>query len=1026
MNKPILFFVVTFFLITGSAAAQLSEDFESGSKGSYAAGDVDLETGSWHFNDALLGSQSGDRTNGSQSARLRDGYIRMNFNKSDGADEFRFTAANAGFSGDSGGIVQVAYSTDEGGSWNELSDEIELNDELTEYIIEADISGDVRFEISRVAGGRISIDEVFVSDYTDPADEPTINVRLDNSTINSGYGFNFGSVSQGNTDEITFEVRNQGEPDLEISSVEIEGDSEFSTSGISDEVLGFGESGELDVSFSPESTGDYSGTLRINSNADNQPEFEIELSGTGFDSSELMSIADAREQAHGTEVTVAGFVTVADEFDWPVYIQDETAGISVFEGGDFDFDISIGDSIVVSGERGEFNGLEQIDNNVEISVYPENNRPVVPETITLSQFNTDEYQSQLVSVLNVDFAEEGTFSGHTNYDISDNTATAELRVDQNTELPGTPIPADETTVTGVGGHFEGTSQLLPRNAQDVGTQIISTRPYESAATPNSVTFTWETANEGTSEVAYGTSDGNYDLGTVSSDEHTTDHEITVDGLEPATIYHGEIRSEVDGDMNTSGNIIFSTASPDAATQEMNVYFNGSVNEDLATQETAVSDHNFAEHYIEWIESAEESIDVTFYNISQEVGSDVTDALIDARRSGIDIRVVMNQNLSNPADANRQRMVDNDIQVIQSGAGGRTQGIMHNKFAIIDYHSSDPEDIWVIVSSWNTTDNGTFQQYQNMIEFQDPALAGGYLAEFEQMWGGDGDQPDVSNARFGTNKSVVNPTAFWVDDAYIELYFSPQADAERRILEAFDEAQHDINVNTMGITRWDYRNKIGDRHDAGIQTRGVIGDINLGGPSADIFQELSASYDFHDHGAASNTLLHHKSAIVDGLDQGYRNGRVIAGSMNWSASGNNRNDENTIFIQNDRIANLYMQEFAARYEEAGGSDDLMVVTSTENEDAIADRPERFELDQNYPNPFNPVTTISFTLPESDEVNVAVYDVLGREVTTLLDGESLQAGTHEVQFDGSGVSSGVYLYRVSLDSGQQLTRRMTLVK
>ena len=88
------------------------------------------------------------------------------------------------------------------------------------------------------------------------------------------------------------------------------------------------------------------------------------------------------------------------------------------------------------------------------------------------------------------------------------------------------------------------------------------------------------------------------------------------------------------------------------------------------------------------------------------------------------------------------------------------------------------------------------------------------------------------------------------------------------------------------------------------------------------------------------------------------------------------------------------------------------------------PSEVALNQNYPNPFNPATTISYELPQSAEVNLAVYDMLGRQVATLVN-ENVQAGAHQVTFDASNLSSGVYVYR--LEAGATvLTRKLTVVK
>ena len=105
--------------------------------------------------------------------------------------------------------------------------------------------------------------------------------------------------------------------------------------------------------------------------------------------------------------------------------------------------------------------------------------------------------------------------------------------------------------------------------------------------------------------------------------------------------------------------------------------------------------------------------------------------------------------------------------------------------------------------------------------------------------------------------------------------------------------------------------------------------------------------------------------------------------------------------------------------------VAITVDPQTSTGIADElPLAFGLSQNYPNPFNPVTTISYSIDVSEQVSLKVFDTLGREVATLVDGVSA-AGRYEVQFDAGQLPSGMYLYR--LESGDKVEiRKMLLLK
>ncbi len=99
-----------------------------------------------------------------------------------------------------------------------------------------------------------------------------------------------------------------------------------------------------------------------------------------------------------------------------------------------------------------------------------------------------------------------------------------------------------------------------------------------------------------------------------------------------------------------------------------------------------------------------------------------------------------------------------------------------------------------------------------------------------------------------------------------------------------------------------------------------------------------------------------------------------------------------------------------------------ITSVGNTDNLL--PQKFSLYQNYPNPFNPSTSIEFTLPKPEYVKLKVYNILGKEVATLV-AKKLNQGNHTYQFDGSNLASGVYYYQLEAGDFMEV-KKMILLK
>ncbi|MDO8549419.1 MAG: T9SS type A sorting domain-containing protein, partial [Ignavibacteria bacterium] len=87
------------------------------------------------------------------------------------------------------------------------------------------------------------------------------------------------------------------------------------------------------------------------------------------------------------------------------------------------------------------------------------------------------------------------------------------------------------------------------------------------------------------------------------------------------------------------------------------------------------------------------------------------------------------------------------------------------------------------------------------------------------------------------------------------------------------------------------------------------------------------------------------------------------------------------------------------------------------------PQEFSISQNYPNPFNPTTKINFSVPRNSLVTLKVYDVLGKEVATLVNGE-MNSGNYEVDFNAANLASGLYIYKIQAGSFSSSMKMMLL--
>lgn len=131
-----------------------------------------------------------------------------------------------------------------------------------------------------------------------------------------------------------------------------------------------------------------------------------------------------------------------------------------------------------------------------------------------------------------------------------------------------------------------------------------------------------------------------------------------------------------------------------------------------------------------------------------------------------------------------------------------------------------------------------------------------------------------------------------------------------------------------------------------------------------------------------------------------------------------------YIAKEKELNPLVPQHPVKSKDNSMSGYVLIVSKSLSLSSNTEDPISVKLEQNYPNPFNPSTTIRYSVPQNQHVRIDVFDLLGRRVNTLVDG-NVAGGHHKIKFDASGLSSGMYIYRLQTP-GYVLTRKLTVIK
>ncbi|NJO06231.1 MAG: DUF1669 domain-containing protein [Chloroflexaceae bacterium] len=287
-----------------------------------------------------------------------------------------------------------------------------------------------------------------------------------------------------------------------------------------------------------------------------------------------------------------------------------------------------------------------------------------------------------------------------------------------------------------------------------------------------------------------------------------------------------------------------------------------------------------------IDAAQQSVDMAVFEYDLE---SLAQALVRAEQRGVTVRLALDEEHLEEDE----EMAYWAGEVEQAGipiAWEPSTAFLHSKYIIID-----DQIVWM--GSWNASNNDTYRNNNNLIRFTIPPIVENYNVEFEQMF----------NDTFGNDKQAMTPNpVVTVGDMRIENYFQPREKVAPLIVERIAGAQQSVRFLAFSYTSDPIGEAMLERHDVGIEVRGVFEKRNAEGLGSEYPALLDAGVDVLRDGNCYT--MHHKFIVIDERT-------VITGSYNFSDRAENTNDENLVIIDSPAIAAQYLEEFERVYEQA---------------------------------------------------------------------------------------------------------------
>ena len=296
--------------------------------------------------------------------------------------------------------------------------------------------------------------------------------------------------------------------------------------------------------------------------------------------------------------------------------------------------------------------------------------------------------------------------------------------------------------------------------------------------------------------------------------------------------------------------------------------------------------NVCKEFIKLTDNANKSIDLAIYGYDEV--SAVTKALQRAKDRGVKIRFIYDENSDGKAgyyqNNDTLKKLSNEHRSDKTDSITQSNMLMHNKFVIFDNKI-------VYTGSMNFAKSGlSGYNENNVIILNSEEIAKLYTAEFEQMLNGN-----FHNQK--SRRGTIN--RFKTGNSTIEVYFSPQDKSSARIVQLIQNAKKSIYIPTFLITHTKISNELIKAHSRGVDIK-IIMDAN------NVYTRNTKHAILRQHGIPLKVenyagKLHSKTMI---FDEEY----IVTGSMNFSNSGENKNDENMLVINNSKLAREYKKFF----------------------------------------------------------------------------------------------------------------------